>query len=250
MIYRSNLTCPDLTGNFKYTVCRVMPHSLGHDLLSDFADKADNDPVFGIHKRCSFLSHDEAAILFHCAKTWQGMWVDIGCHVGWSTLHIWHALEYPLESVIAIDPMLSVPDFLERFSENAPVVREQGWVSPNTSAEWLFNRRWTGTVSFLGGAMIDGNHDEPEPLKDAQGVAVLCLDDACIVFHDLLGLPIQDAVVWLLDNGWNARIYYTPHMMAVAYRGAFTPPDHVRAPDIDWAFVARNMPTFPFERCS
>jgi hypothetical protein len=249
VIYRSNLVAPDLTANFKHTTCRVMPHSLGHDLLSDFADKADDDPVFGIHKRCSFLSHDEAAILYHCAQQAQGTWADIGCHTGWTTSHISAALDEPVKNVVAIDPALEDARFATRFMANCPHLITSAFMFEGKSQDWIAN--WMGH-KYLSGAMIDGNHDDPEPLKDAQGCAAICLPDACIVFHDLLGKPIQDAVVWLLDNGWSAQVYYTPHMMAVAYRGGFNPPDHVRDPAIDWSFVRRNMPTFPFpfEECS
>jgi hypothetical protein len=77
MIYRSNLEAPDLTPHFKHLVSRPMPHSFGHDVPSDWGDKADDDPVFGLYKKCGMWTHDEAAILFNVAAaawTFQGMW--------------------------------------------------------------------------------------------------------------------------------------------------------------------------------
>lgn len=234
LIYRSNLTCPDLTGNFKHAVCRVMPHSLGHTVSAD----ADFDP------NCCSLTHDEAAILYHCGLRTVGDWVVIGARLGWCSAHLAEAGC----SVNAIEPELARMSFADRFRENTEKCQWNRIVTQAMTSAEFFQGQYREEI--YGGSLIDGNHDAPWPRYDAECCAGMAKPDACIVFHDLLGSPIQDAVVWLLDNGWSARVYYTPHMMAVAYRGAFNPPDHVRDPDIDWAFVARNMPTFPFERCS
>ncbi len=68
MIYRSNLSAPDLQTCFRHVASRPMPHSQGHDVTTHFSDKADDDPVFGIYKQCGFWTHDEAAILYNVAN--------------------------------------------------------------------------------------------------------------------------------------------------------------------------------------
>ena len=88
MIYRSNLTAPDLQPHFRHAVCRVMGHSQSHDVLSDFSDKTDNDPVCGPFKSCGALTHDEAAILYNIARQVGGTWLDIGGLTGWSACHM------------------------------------------------------------------------------------------------------------------------------------------------------------------
>ena len=62
MIYRSNLTCPDLSLHFKL---RNPPKQImGHD--------APSDPDF--EPECTYWTHDEAAILYNVVKQvpWLG----------------------------------------------------------------------------------------------------------------------------------------------------------------------------------
>ena len=71
-IYRSNLTAPDLSPYF--SLCPQVRQIMGHDAPSD----PDFDPD------CTYLTHDEAAILYSIAKAWPGSWVDIGARLGWT----------------------------------------------------------------------------------------------------------------------------------------------------------------------
>ncbi len=254
MIYRSNLTCPDLTPHFKHITSRVMGHSFGHDVLSDWADKADDDPVFGIYKQCGFWTHDEAAILYNIAKNQHCMhyWVDIGAHTGWTTAHIF-AADQMVESV---DPLLSNWHCHDRWYENLDgmTAREGAdiYCSPMRSQDFFDNQEEDGELGFelIGAVCIDGDHEPGEPLRDAQNsVKWLRQKDGIIVFHDFIGQPVREAVTWLMDQGFHARVYLTPHMVACCWRGDFTPPDHVpdpfilsqdlpaRCPDFDWSRV-------------
>jgi len=86
MIYKSNLEAPDLSRFFKHLTVSPMAHSFGHDVPRDWADKSDDDPVFGIWKRCGFWTHDEAAILYNVAQRVNGFWLDMGIESVWAVL--------------------------------------------------------------------------------------------------------------------------------------------------------------------
>lgn len=64
MIYRSNLICPDLTPHFKHLVSRPMPHSFGHDVPSDWADKS----VVGLFEMFASALALTNATAFACAR--------------------------------------------------------------------------------------------------------------------------------------------------------------------------------------
>lgn len=232
MIYRSNLQAPDLQPYFKHVHCRPMPHSMGHSVLSDFADRSADDPVFGLYKNCGFWTHDEAAILYNVAHAFQGEWVDIGSHTGWTTLHLVAAGNV----AVAVDPMHRVADFRARFEENVDSFctenRKQvpGWTF-DTSANWFHacrSRHWR-----YDGFVIDGDHNAPCPVDDARNAAV-CLrkNHGVILFHDAIGKPVQDGVMHLVSKGFNCKVYSTPHVVALCWRGDFVPPEHQPDPRV------------------
>lgn len=249
MIYRSNLTCPDLTPHFKHLVLRPMPHSFGHSVPSDWGDKADDDPVFGLYKKCGFWTHDEAAILYNIAYNARGgPWADIGCHTGWTTGHIMLGVcngSANMPNLQAVDPMLAVPEFRARLNENEGALG-QGWsLNPVTSAEF-----WA-TSKYVTSAVIDGDYEPGKPLEDAKAWAAHTRDSVyhwrgVALFHDFLGRPVQEAVEYLLHEGFHARIYITPHMVACCWRGDFKPPDHI--PDPNLPNLKARCPEFPWER--
>src|SRR5882757_4294806 len=103
MIYRSNLTFPDLSPHFKLKSPALT--TMGHDMPSD----PDYEPG------CGFLTHDEAAILYSIVKAWPYRWVDIGARFGWSTAHI--ATAKPM-GVIPVDPALAMQGPSARFEAN------------------------------------------------------------------------------------------------------------------------------------
>ncbi len=232
MRYRSNLQAPELAGAFN-VVCRPRPDTMGHDGLSD----PDFDP------NCGFLTHDEAAILYAIARAVPGPWIDIGSRTGWTTAHI-AAAGNP---VCAVDPELTQDRFYDRWESNlraAGVLRlASAWAT--TSAEF-FLVAWNGRAS---GVMIDGNHDAPFPLEDARAALDVLADPGVIVFHDVLGRPIQDAVEFLIRAGLSCRVYSTPRMMAACWRGDLAMPAHVPDPAIDWAEIRKRLEGFPWEAC-
>ena len=232
MIYRSNLEVPDLSPHFKLLV-KPRPWSLGHSIPSD----PDYEPD------CCFMSHDEAAILYHCALSMPGDWVDIGARFGWTTAHI---AEANPSVVIPIDPILRYAPQRNRFMENLEDWDEEIILRFDVDAADAIPMLAHGISGFC----IDGNHDDPEPLRDATAALTMAAEDTCMVFHDFRGRPIRDAVRFLMAQGFKARVYWTPAMMAVCWRGDFVPPVHVRDPAIDWFSVRRAIDSdFDLTRC-
>lgn len=240
MIYRSNLTAPDLQPAFKHVHCRPMGHSMGHDVLSDFADRPVGDPLLGPYKNCGFWTHDEAAILFRIAEQVKGHWLDIGAHTGWTGAHQAAAGC----RVMGVDNMFAVPEFYKRFRDN--VGTSMGSFA-GTSNEFFEN--WD-EAPFFDGIVIDGDHCSPCPFQDANSAEKCLAKDGVILFHDFIGRPVREGVEYLISKGFKCRVYWTPHMVACCWRGDLQPPDHIRDPLIDWGSVQRSMPDFDFARCA
>lgn len=244
MIYQSNLMAPDLQPHFKHVHSRPMPHAMGHDVLSDFADRPLDDPL-ALYKNCGFWTHDEAALLYNIAKQVGGLWLDIGAHTGWTSCHIAAAGC----SVIGVDNMLPVYAFGDRFRENVAAAGVDVVPYPGTSAEFFAAMDISGGKLF-DGIVIDGDHDRPNPINDAINAAAHLAPNGVILFHDFIGLPVQEAVEYLMGIGFNVRVYWTPHMVACCWRGNFQPPYHQRDPGIAWERVVLDMSGFPFQKCA
>lgn len=217
MIYRSNLTAPEIRKHFR--LCDPPRMIAGHD--------APSDPDYD--SSCLFMTDDEATILHSVASRQKpgAQWVDIGSRFGWSAAHVAAAGHY----VTLVDPHFKFEAYQHRMETNLGHCWshvEEVWHEPWRDVEDCLHQEFDGFV-------IDGCHDAPEPLRDAQGCARLAADTAVILLHDAMGKPVRDAAAWLMDNGWKGRFYWTPNGIAVCWRGNFTPPDHVRDPAIDWA---------------
>lgn len=218
----------DLRPHFKNLHWRPMPHSFGVNVASDWADKADDDPVFGIFKQCGLWCMDEVQILHECAKAFPWKWLDIGCHTGWTTAHIGAGGC----DVIGIDPMLSVAEFRQRLVRNTIPLDEID------SAGDVFKWSGTGNVWFANlpsnetynGVCIDGDHDPGAPLSDAINAVNHLAERGVILFHDAMGLPVQEAAEYCVAQGFQCRAYPTVHGVAVCWRGDFTPPEHTVDP--------------------
>ena len=224
MKYRSNLRCPDLEPAFAHAVSE--PYGCGHDVMHD----RDFQPG------CGFMGHDEAAILYHIASAVGGDWIEIGTHTGWSAAHV----ALGASSVAGIDPQLSKPDFWARTNENltAAGVRERVALWPMISAEYF-----TGYANGRAdGVVIDGDHTAPAPLQDAQRALKVLKPRGAIVFHDCVGQSVFDGVHHLIDNGFKFRVYNTPQMLTVCWRGDVEMPFHVPDPAINWTPHRAQMP--------
>ena len=241
MIYRSNIDAPDIDREFEHIHSRPMPHSFGHDVPSDWADKDDDDLVFGLYKRCGMWTHDEAAILYRSAcriHTLTRFALDIGAHTGWTTAHIAAAAL----RVAAVDPMLSVKEFQNRFKKNL-----RGWeywvaAHPVTSQQY-FEKRHASDEPQFSLVCIDGDHEPGKPLEDAKNAVEVLDPDGVILLHDGTGQPVREAVTWLMKNGFEARIYWTPHIVFACWRPEFGFNPVVHTPDltINWTAHRREM---------
>jgi predicted O-methyltransferase YrrM len=225
MIYRSNLTAPEIQTYFHHLDCRVMGHSRGHDVLSDFADREADDPVFGIYKNCGFWTHDEAAILFNIAHRVGGNWLDIGGLTGWTAAHEAAAGC----RVVAVDTMYAVPEFRARAIENLTAAGFSERVSlwAGTSDDFF-----ASDSGSFDGIVIDGEHAPPFPLKDAMNAAGRISPGGVILFHDATWEAAKEGCRYLAGLGWKAKVYSTPHAVVLCHREGFTPPEHVAAPGI------------------
>ena len=201
---------------------------MGHDAPSDPELEPD----------CGYFTHDELAILYATLTGWRMQrktTVEIGARFGWTAKCIHLATH---GAVICIDPVLKygTPE-RARFIENLKGTEGSVLVCAKISREF-FEGKNRSYSAFL----IDGNHDTPEPWNDAVGCLKLALPDAVIVFHDMWGKPIQDAVEFLVESGFRSKLYCTPNGMAVCWRGfeGWEPPGHEPDPKIDWTEVLRT----------
>lgn len=235
MIYHSNLSAPDLMPRFRHLNSGI--RAFGHSEMFDWADKTDDDPVFGLYKRCGFWTHDEAAILYTIASSIGGCWLDIGTATGWTALHLAHAVE----RVVTVDPQLWQPSFWKRLHENAGPEIASGVIIPWAGESQGFFGLNLAFLEF-NGAVIDGNHDWPEPTRDAVGFHYMKgPEPRVILFHDFMGGAVQKAVAEMRAlRGYKVRIYNTPNMVACCWRGEWTPPDHTPDPNVDWAQVWKD----------
>lgn len=242
--YLSNPQAYDLRPHFKHLHWRTMGHSQGHLVASDWADQDASGP-YAFYKNCGLWTRDEASILMETALRTGGEWVDIGAHTGWTSKHInWGTNR----EVICIDPMLKESAFHERFFDNTGF--PWAWAHFGTSEEFFTDYSYSPEAMTWRGFCIDGDHEPGEPLKDAQNALKHLAPSGTIILHDGLGAPVREAVTFLLNNGFRARMYKTPHVVFCCWRGDFSPVDHVSDPRIDWTPHLREMKKdFDLSRC-
>lgn len=179
-----------------------------------------------------FVSRDEAHILYNTALKFQGKpALEIGCWLGWSTAHLASG------GVVldVVDPALANPQIYESVDQSLRLagVRSNVNLYPGHSPEKAEeiarekNRRWSLIY-------IDGNHDAPAPLLDAQVADRYAAEDALILFHDLASPDVAEGLNYLRARGWNTMIYQTMQIMGVAWRGNVQPVEHIPDPAVDW----------------
>lgn len=245
-VIAGGLEVPDLRPHFKHLHWRPMPHSMGVPVASDFADRPASDPVFGLYKNCGLWTQDEAAILYQCALQRRGLWVDLGCHTGWTSAHI---AEAGCETW-AVDNMLPVESFYKRFLENTSSWGINSYAGTTAQFFESIAPAMEASVRGFSGVVIDADHEHPWPLQDAQKALEHLEESGVILFHDFIGRPVRTAVEYLMAAGFRCRVYWTAHMVACCWRGDFVPPVHSPLPGIDWQRVKESMRDFAFDRCS
>jgi len=229
MRYRSNIEAPDLAPYFRL-LDPPMQHA-GHDTPSD--------PVFD-PLRVGYFTHDEAAILWAIARRVGGLWIDMGARLGWTAAH----LAVAGCSVIAIDQEYAHSD---EFAGRA-ILNLRAALGKRFDVELVGCKtaEFTKPV-WCTGAVIDADHDPPNPLNDTKIALRSMGPDCAIVFHDCLtGLAVRDGIRYLMDMGFQCRMYWTPNGVACCWRGlpGFVPPDHTPDPNIDFASHRATMADF------
>lgn len=220
-VYRSNLIAPDLRPLF---ALRDPPmQHCGYDAPSD----PDFDPD------CGYWTVDEAAILYNVVRSVgpnAGTWIDIGARFGWTAAHMIAAGA----RVILVDPELWWRPQSARMGSNLRTLWDG--VESVMASWWMHAAAQLRPHARYDGFVIDGCHDSPDPLEDAQRAAELAERDCIILFHDTLGTAVRDGVRWLMNHGWRCRMYWTPNGVACCWRGypAFRPPDHIPDPKMDF----------------
>lgn len=230
----------DLRPQFKHLHWRPMPHAFGHEVASDWADKSEDDPVFGLYKNCGLWTMEEAQILYECAERLpMGSALDIGSHTGWTSMH----MRVAGHRVVAVDPMYTNAEFHERAMQNT----ENGIIPvAKTSLEYFAG---IGPAVIFDIICIDGDHGEGKPMEDADAAEIHLADTGVIIFHDFVGRPVREAVQWLMGEGFHCRIYFTAHGVACCGRGDFKPPDHKPDPYLYRCLTDGRMNDFDFTRC-
>ncbi|WP_170138409.1 class I SAM-dependent methyltransferase [Rhodobium orientis] len=171
------------------------------------------------------LSMEEAHILYNLARAFAGKrGLEIGCHLGWSTAHILAGgidLDVIDPRLIKAEHRTSVEDSIRRSNPEAAVRLWAGFSPSIVPAIAAADER---PFSF---AFIDGDHDGEAPRLDVEAVAPLCAETACLVFHDLVSPAVAAGFQAAGKMGWNTRIFNTMQVMGVAWRGDFTPFEHI-----------------------
>ena len=174
------------------------------------------------------LSHEEAVLLHNFALPFAGKpSLEIGCHLGWSTVHL-AAADLMLD---VIDPALGTP----RHRQNVEDSLEACGVGERVTLYEGFSPSIVDAVAAMRGepwsfAFIDGLHDGVAPRRDAEAVAPHLAETAAVAFHDLAAPAVAGGLKAFLDMGWKIRIYDTMQVMGLAWRGNYEPPVHVPDP--------------------
>jgi hypothetical protein len=211
--------------NFANAIWHPRGYSGGVPIGSDWADKPEGDPKFGLYKNCGFWSRGEVALLGQVARQFPGRWLEIGSHTGWCAGH----LVASGCDVISIDPGFLDEEWYERFRANLAEELAGVRVIPfaGRSAEF-FNIWELHPEKMCTGSLIDGDHDAPNPLEDAKGSYARLADRGVIALHDFRGPAVWDAAKWLVDQGMQFRVYPSVHMVCLCWRGSFDPPPDIQ----------------------
>jgi predicted O-methyltransferase YrrM len=178
------------------------------------------------------LNRDEAHILYNSALQFRGKRaLEIGCWVGWSTVH----LALAGVQLDVVDPMLDHPIVGSRVRSSLKLANLEDRValypglSPDKVVEIYQQTQQKWSLIF-----IDGDHSHPAPLKDAMVAEQFAEEDALILFHDLACPEVAEGLAYLRARGWQVMIYQTMQIMGVAWRGKSAPIQHSPDPKIKW----------------
>jgi predicted O-methyltransferase YrrM len=178
------------------------------------------------------LNRDEAHILYNSALQFRGKKaLEIGCWVGWSTVH----LALAGVNLDVVDPMLDHPVIGARVRASLRSANLENNVSlytglsPAQVAEIYQQTQQKWSLIF-----IDGDHAQPAPLRDAIVADRFAEESALILFHDLACPDVAEGLAYLQARGWQVMVYQTMQIMGVAWRGKVAPIQHIPDPKVKW----------------
>ena len=180
-----------------------------------------------------FVNRDEASILYNVALQFAGQEaLEIGSWLGWSTCHLALAGVH----VDVVDPAHLRPDVRAIAEQSiascgvADRVALHATASPD-GVEALAAERRGRPWSLL---VIDGDHEPGAPARDVRACLPYAAADCAFVLHDLAAPAVAEALRVLQRAGFHVRVYQTAQIMAIAWRGAVRPVDHIPDPDVAW----------------
>jgi predicted O-methyltransferase YrrM len=180
------------------------------------------------------VTRDEAHLLYNAALSLRGQSaLEIGCRLGWSACH----LALGGVHLDVIDPILERREYyagVVSSLRSAGVLHNVNFFpgqSPQKIRELGLqgHRKWS--LFF-----IDGNHEAPQALEDAQACETFAAETALMLFHDLACPRMALGLDYLQDKGWNTMVHQTMNIMGVAWRGSVEPLKHIPDPAVQWPF--------------
>jgi glycosyltransferase involved in cell wall biosynthesis len=175
-----------------------------------------------------FMNRDEAILLHNIALPFAGKRaLEIGSWLGWSTCH----LALAGVTVDVIDPAHDDPSF-------RAIVRESLARCGVEERVNLGNGRSPERIAELGGTwslfFVDGDHEDPGPVRDVLACLPHAADDCAFVFHDLASPAVAAGLRLLADKGFHVVVYQTAQIMGMAWRGDVRPVAHTPDPEVAW----------------
>ncbi len=220
---------------------RFFPHlRVGDQTECNWAYLRRNVPhtwyVDGRRSSIGFVSRDEAHLLYNNALSFRGQQaLEIGCWMGWSACHLALAgVELDI-----IDPVLANQEIQKSVVASLQAAldstgqKKRITLHPAQSPQHVDQLGRQGCRWSL--IFIDGDHESPGPLRDAQACEKYAKDDALILFHDLAAPAVAQGLDHYRKRGWNTMVYQTKQIMGVAWRGNVKPVKHEPDPKVTWS---------------
>ncbi len=220
---------------------RFFPHlRVGDQTECNWAYLRRNVPhtwyVDGRRSSIGFVSRDEAHLLYNNALSFRGQQaLEIGCWMGWSACHLALAgVELDI-----IDPVLANQEIQKSVVASLQAAldstgqKKRITLHPAQSPQHVDQLGRQGCRWSL--IFIDGDHESPGPLRDAQACEKYAKDDALILFHDLAAPAVAQGLDYYRKRGWNTMVYQTKQIMGVAWRGNVKPVEHEPDPKVTWS---------------
>jgi len=220
---------------------RFFPHlHVGDQSECNWAYLRRNVPhtwyVDGRTSSVGFVSRDEAHLLYNNALSFRGKQaLEIGCWMGWSACHLALAgVELDI-----IDPVLANQEIQKSVVASLQAALDSTGqkrrirLHPTQSPQQVDQLGHQGMRWSL--FFIDGDHESPGPLRDAQACEKYAEDDAMTLFHDLAAPAVAQGLDYYRQRGWNTMVYQTKQIMGVAWRGNVKPVEHEPDPQVNWS---------------